>query len=157
MSSDRRKPICLWMTIYRYMFLFLLVQREKKSKFSKMNKKIVSKYLFYSFKCFKHPCTIFRVSLMICYKLCKDAWNTYRSKINNQQHLCAPIHYIHIYIYVGWLVGFYGISTFIVYLMQNPFLYTKSVLFQRIQFSMSTQFNCQKHFYFKRISLVKQF
>ena len=40
------------------------------------------------------------------------------------------------------------ISTFVGYLMPNPFL-CKSVLFQTNQFSMSTQFNCQKHFYFK--------
>ena len=58
---------------------------------------------------------------------------------------------------VGWLVGFYGISTFIGYLTQKPFLCKYSVLFQTIKFSMSTQFNCQKHFYFKLFSLVKQF
>ena len=40
----------------------------------------------------------------------------------------------------GWLVGFYGISTFVDYLMPNPFLCKLSVLFQTIQFSMSTQF-----------------
>ena len=45
----------------------------------------------------------------------------------------------------NWLVGFYGISTFEGYLMPNPFY----VLFQTIQFSMNTQFNYQKHFYFK--------
>ena len=50
---------------------------------------------------------------------------------------------------IGWLVGFYGISTFVGYLLPNLFLYEKSVLFQTIQFSMSTQINCQKHFYFK--------
>ena len=49
---------------------------------------------------------------------------------------------------VGWLVGFYGISTFVGYLTPNPFL-CKSVLFKTILFSISTQFNCQKHFYFK--------
>ena len=32
----------------------------------------------------------------------------------------------------------------------------KIVLFQTIQFSSSTQFNCQKHFYFKLFSLIKQ-
>ena len=42
---------------------------------------------------------------------------------------------------VGWLVGFYGISTFVGYLMQNPLLYKGSVLFETIQFSMSIQFN----------------
>ena len=38
---------------------------------------------------------------------------------------------------VGWLVGFYGISTLVGYLMLNPFWY-KSILFQTIQFSIST-------------------
>ena len=47
-----------------------------------------------------------------------------------------------------WFVGFYGISTFVGYLTPNPFL-CKSVLFKTIQFSISTQFNGQKHFYFK--------
>ena len=46
-------------------------------------------------------------------------------------------------------VGFYGISTFVGYLMPNPFICKESVLFQTTQFSMSTQFNYQKHFYFK--------
>ena len=38
------------------------------------------------------------------------------------------------------LVWFYGISTFVGYLTPNPFLCKLSVLFQTIQFSMSTQF-----------------
>ena len=54
---------------------------------------------------------------------------------------------------VGWLFGSYGISTFVGYLMPNPSL---SVLFQTIQFSICMQFNCQKHFYYKLFSLVKQ-
>ena len=58
---------------------------------------------------------------------------------------------------VGWVFGFYGISTIVDYLMPNPFLYKLTVLFQTIQFSIITQFNCQKHFYFKLFSLVKQF
>ena len=43
---------------------------------------------------------------------------------------------------------FYGISTFVGYLTPNPFLCKKSVLFQTIQFSVSTQF-VKNHFYFK--------
>ena len=35
--------------------------------------------------------------------------------------------------------------------MPNPFLYKKSILFQTIQFSMTTQFNCQKTFLFQAI------
>ena len=42
-----------------------------------------------------------------------------------------------------WLARFYGISIFAGYLTPNPFLCKKSVLFQKIQFSMPTQFNCQ--------------
>ena len=59
---------------------------------------------------------------------------------------------------VGWLVGFYGISIFVGYLMPNPFyvnsqlylkqfslawvhsLIIKTVLIQLIQFSISTDF-----------------
>ena len=52
------------------------------------------------------------------------------------------------------LFGFYGISTFVGYLMPNPFLFKKIVPFQ---FTISTQFNCQKHFYFKLFNFVKQF
>ena len=36
-------------------------------------------------------------------------------------------------------------------------IFMKIVLFQTIQFNMSTQFNCQKRFYFKLFSLVKLF
>ena len=39
------------------------------------------------------------------------------------------------------LVWFYGTSTIEGYLMPNLFLYIKTVLFQTIQFSISTQFS----------------
>ena len=54
----------------------------------------------------------------------------------------------------GRLVGFYGISTFVRYLMRNLFSFEESILFQAIHFTMSTQFNCKKK-YFKLFSLVK--
>ena len=41
---------------------------------------------------------------------------------------------------VGWLFGFYDISTFVGYLSSNPFLIKWSVLFQTIQFGLRTQF-----------------
>ena len=50
---------------------------------------------------------------------------------------------------VWFVVGFYGISTFVGYLTPNPFLFKQSVQFKTIQFSTSTQYNRQKHFYFK--------
>ena len=61
-----------------------------------------------------------------------------------------------VYGLVGWLFRFYGISTFVGYLTPKS-IFIQIVLFQTIQFSISTQFNCQKHFYFKLFSLVKQF
>ena len=44
---------------------------------------------------------------------------------------------------VGWLVVVYGISTFVGYLMPNPFSYIETVLFQTVQFSINTQFKYQ--------------
>ena len=46
----------------------------------------------------------------------------------------------------GWFVGFYGISTFVGYLFKIHF-YVNNLFFLK-QF-ISTQFNGQKHFYFK--------
>ena len=59
--------------------------------------------------------------------------------------------------FVGWLFGFYGTSTLVGYLTPNLFLYKYQLYLKKNQFIMSTQFNCQKHFYFKLFSLVKQF
>ena len=42
-------------------------------------------------------------------------------------------------------------------LFNTKSIFMQIVLFQTIQFSMSKQFNCQKHFYFKLFSLFKQF
>ena len=42
------------------------------------------------------------------------------------------------------------------YFVQAP-CWPVPVLFHTIRFSISTQFNRQKHFYFKQFSLVKQF
>ena len=42
---------------------------------------------------------------------------------------------------VGWLFGFYGISTFVG--LNNQIHFMKIVLFQTIQFSISTQFKCK--------------
>ena len=57
---------------------------------------------------------------------------------------------------VGWLFGFYGIS-FFCRLFNAKSIFMKILLFQTIQFSISTQFECENHFYFKLFSLVKLF
>ena len=45
--------------------------------------------------------------------------------------------------YESWLVVWVSCHIdFVGYLMPNPLSYKKSFLFQTIQFSMSTQFNC---------------
>ena len=57
---------------------------------------------------------------------------------------------------VGWLCGFlWHINLSRLFNAKSIFM--QIVLFQTIQFSMGTQFNWQKHFYFKRFSLFKQF
>ena len=73
-------------------------------------------------------------------------------KVTKRVQIQTEVVYIHV-----CLFGFYGISTFVGYLMQNQFLYKRTALFQTIKFSISTQFNCQKHFSFKLFNFVKQF
>ena len=51
------------------------------------------------------------------------------------------------------MFGFYGISTFVGYLMPNPF-YTKTVLFQTIHFSISTV-ELPKTFLFQAIQFIQ--
>ena len=53
------------------------------------------------------------------------------------------------------LVWFYGTSIWSL-LLPNPLFIQKTVLFQRIRFSMSTQVKCQKRFYFKQFSLAQK-
>ena len=74
------------------------------------------------------------------------------SKINYFLFFCSGFFVLFCFFFL-----FLWISTFVGYLMPNPFLYNKTALFQTIQFSKSTQFNYQKHFHFKLSSLVEQF
>ena len=57
---------------------------------------------------------------------------------------------------VGWLVGFL-LHINLSWLFNAKYIFMQIVIFQTIQSSMSKQFNCQKHFYFKLFSLFKQF
>ena len=54
---------------------------------------------------------------------------------------------------VGWVLRHINFCR----LFNAKSIFMQIVLFQIIQFSMSIQFNYQKHFYFKLFSLVKQF
>ena len=53
------------------------------------------------------------------------------------------------------LFCFYSISTFVGYLTPNPFLYKQTVLFQTIQFSISTQFDLSKTLLFQVIQFIQ--
>ena len=64
------------------------------------------------------------------------------------------IHFIWNGWLVGWLFGFYGISTFVGYLMPNLFLCKYLVLFQTIQFSISTV-SLSKTFQFQAIRFIQ--
>ena len=52
------------------------------------------------------------------------------------------------------LIWFYGISIIVGYLMPNPFLYIKTVLYQKIQFNISRNLKSPKQFYFKQFILA---
>ena len=83
---------------------------------------------------------------------CYGNWSR-RWKILNLNQLCSWREMSFSWLFlsktcnmIGWLVGwlvvvFYGISTFIGYLMSNPLSYKLSVLFQAIQFSIRMQFS----------------
>ena len=53
--------------------------------------------------------------------------------------------------YYYLLFGFYGISTFVLFNAKSIFM--KIVLFQTIQFSISTQFKCKYSLIVKNISI----
>ena len=156
----------------------------KRQESRKINTKSLNQKLNLAYQ--DHFITIIHVMLSVCVYIyiyththtqthvciCKEREAKY-GLINLVINMCMWVHtHIHVYIYIYThihtdlyiyiyiythrhkyrLVGFYGISTFVGYLTPNP-----SVLFQTIQFSMSTQFDCEKHFYFKLFSLFKQF
>ena len=52
-----------------------------------------------------------------------------------------------------WLVGFYGISTFC-RLFNAKSIFIKIVLFQTVQFRISTQFKCKYSVIVKNISIL---
>ena len=57
------------------------------------------------------------------------------------------------HVLVGWVLWHINLCR----LFNAKSIFIKIVLFPKIHFSMSTQFNCQKHSYFKLFSLFKQF
>ena len=61
------------------------------------------------------------------------------------------------FVVVGWMVVWVLWHINLCWLFNAKSIFMKIILFQTIQFGMSTEFNCQKRFYFKLFSLVKQF
>ena len=94
---------------------------------------------------FSHSCRendLIQGGIVICYfqKVWSRNWTRVLVSISHENNLCTTSTNIRL---VRWLFGFYGISTFVTYLTPNPLFCKLSVLLQTIQFSMSTQFNCQ--------------
>ena len=58
---------------------------------------------------------------------------------------------------VGWLVGWILLQINLCKLFNAKSLFMQIVVFEAIQFSMNTQFNCPNHVYFELISFNKQF
>ena len=84
----------------------------------------------------------------------KETWRQYHWK--DRDHLWwDPKPRNEVICLFVWLVEFNCISNFVGNLMPNPF-FIQVVQFQTNRFSISTQFNWQKHLYFKQFSLVKQ-
>ena len=79
--------------------------------------------------------------------LCKCFSN---NQLKNFIQISALLSVAVVTLEVGWLFGFYGISTFGGHLMANTVLY-RQFIFHTIQFSMSTKFTCQKTFLFQTI------
>ena len=63
--------------------------------------------------------------------------------------------YINLNGLVGWLDAFHAKLNLIGYLMTNSLLFKYAVLFQTIQFTMSTQFNCLKKFLFQALQFIQ--
>ena len=64
---------------------------------------------------------------------------------------------MHFCIIYNWLVGWFLRHINLCRLFNAKSIFMQIVVFQTIQFCMSTQFNCRKHFYFKLFNLFKQF
>ena len=52
---------------------------------------------------------------------------------------------------VGWFLWHINLCR----LFDTKSIFMQIALFKKIKFSMSTQFNCQKHFYFKLIQFIQ--
>ena len=68
------------------------------------------------------------------------------------QKIWSSFHvYFCLFVWVLWHINLCRLFS------AKSIFYEPAVLFQTIQFSISTQINCQKRFHFKLFSLVKQF
>ena len=114
--------------------------RHKPHSFNSFTVKVISWYSSTECTCYLHRCISYFDSL---------------AGVNMLQLYCSGIFIYGCFSLIWFdLVWFYGISTIVGHLMPSSFLYIWTVLFQTIQFSISTQFKCQKDFFFELFSLV---
>ena len=81
-------------------------------------------------------------------------WNTEKLLIIIIKHLINESSFG-----ISWLVDWvsWHINLCRLFNAKSIFMQIVSSIFFKIQFNMSTQFNCQKHLYFKLFSLFEQF
>ena len=96
-----------------------------------------------------------RYAIKLCFKLGENATEAYGNLQTAFGPSCGPQKFF--ICMLVWVCGFYDISTFVGFLMTNPFLNKEFYFKQFKEFSISIQFHRQKYFYFKLFSFVKQF
>ena len=145
--------------------IFLLILPAKQ----KLNK-LLSENEYYSLDLYSFIfCRIYLMT--VCFfnlKKNRDTYITMRTTTDGKYILLlGPLWILDLYllitfmgqidILVGWLDGLVLWHINLCRLFNAKSIFVQLVLFKKIQFSMTTQFTCQKHFYFKLFSLFKQF
>ena len=108
--------------------------------------------------CHTYPLGGAVIKYRISISLLSQQYETYYFFYVTLSFLCNIICYL-ISVFVFSLVTLSGAAAhiFVGYVSPNLFLCKLSVLFFKNQFRIITQFNCQKHFYFKLFTFFKQF
>ena len=112
---------------------------------------------------YARTCTHKHIYMCVCVGVCVFSQSFHRRRIrlmfkffttfNIQYLLSRPVAIPQLKSLVFWVLWHINLCR----LPNAKSIFMKIVLFQTIQFNISTQFKCEKHFYFKLYSLVKQF
>ena len=101
-------------------------------------------------------CSISNNSVKHEYKIYLSKTFLFQAIQFSQTVLIQPIHFSISVDFVYTQLNFKTVLFQTIHFSVSRVLISKTVPFQTIQFCISTQFDCEKHFYFKLFSLVKQ-